>query len=148
VETRKAGKEASPAKVFDSRELKDDDLVVATVLQPGTYSIINATTNIRAELTVLYPEIGKIPRSPQPVSVECSQKAMAPNKIRISPTQPLIFNFKVPSRIKIEFVKPEDRPKFVKPVEKLLLVVRRAANPMTIGRVQEPTAPYFPSAAY
>jgi hypothetical protein len=120
VQIHKAEKDGSRAAVFDSRKLKDDDLFVATVLRPGTYSITNATTDARAELTVMYPEVGRIPRSPQPVSLECTRQSITPSKMKISPTQPLVFSFDVPSRIKIELAKPEDRPRFVKPVDKVV----------------------------
>jgi hypothetical protein len=129
VEVYKTGKEGNnAAKAFDSRELRDDDLFVATVLRPGSYSITNVTNKARAELRVLYPEIGKIPRIPEPVSLECTQKAIEPHKIQISPTQPLIFKFQIPSRIKIELVKPDDRPRLVKPLEKVIAPRTKAAK--------------------
>jgi len=111
VEIRKTGKECGGVKVFDSRELKDEDVFTATVLRPGTYSIINMNTKAKGELIVDYPEIGKIPRQPETVPIECNESELTPSKIRINPTQTLMFRFKTPSRIRIELVKPEDRPR-------------------------------------
>jgi hypothetical protein len=68
-------------------------------------------TKAKAELVVDYPEIGKIPKQPQATKVECSQNAITPEKIKINPTESLLFSFKAPSRIKIELLKPEDRPR-------------------------------------
>lgn len=111
IEIRKIGREHGGVKVFDSRELKDEDIFAATVLRPGTYYITNVNTDAKAELVVAYPEIGKIPRQPETVQIECTRNALAPDKIRINPTQGLLFRFKTTSRIKIELIEPEDRPK-------------------------------------
>lgn len=98
-------------KVFDSKELKDDDLFSLTVIRPGTYSITNLINNAKAELVVNYPELGKMQKNPLPVRIECNtQNQISPNKIQIDPGQGLVFTFKTPSRIKIELTKPEDRP--------------------------------------
>lgn len=117
VEIKKTGKECSGVKVFDSRELKDEDMFTATVIRPGTYSITNINTKAKGELVVAYPEIGKIPKQPEAVPVECTENEVTPNKIRINPTQTLLFRFKTPSRIKIELIKPEDRPKSPAPTK-------------------------------
>jgi hypothetical protein len=111
VEIRKTGTEHGGVKVFDTRELKNEDIFTATVLRPGTYSIINVNTKAKAELMVAYPEIGKIPKQPETVQMECTKNSIVPNKIRINPTQALLFRLKTPSRIKIELIHPEDRPK-------------------------------------
>lgn len=109
VELRKTGIESCGKVIFDSRKLNEKDHFVATPLRPGTYHIINAETKAKAELIVAYPEIGKIPKQPQATKIECTQNAITPEKIKINPTEPLLFSFKTPSRIKIELVKPEDR---------------------------------------
>jgi len=110
VELRKTGTESSGKIVFNSRKLHENDHFVATPLRPGTYWVINVETKAKAELVVAYPEIGKIPKQPQAIKVECSQNGITPEKIKINPTESLLFSFKAPSRIKIELVKPEDRP--------------------------------------
>lgn len=111
VEVDKIGHETQAIKVFDSKELKEDDLYAATILRPGTYCITNQTTKAQAELAVAYPERGKIPKQPQAIHIQCSKDAFMPNRIQINPTEPLVFHFQIPSRIKIELTKPEDRPK-------------------------------------
>jgi hypothetical protein len=114
VEIRKTGTEHGGVKVFDSRQLKDEDILTATVLRPGTYSITNVNTKAKAGLVVAYPEIGKIPKQPETVQIECTRNALIPDKIRINPTEGLLFRFKTTSRIKIELIKPEDRPELHK----------------------------------
>ena len=96
------------AKVFDSCELQGDDLLYVMVLRPGTYSLQNAITNARAELTVAYPEKG-MARNAEPVRIECGKSAISPDKISVKPMQGMVFSFKAPSRIKIDLVRPEDR---------------------------------------
>jgi hypothetical protein len=110
VELQKTG-EQKKTKVFDSKKLGENDNFIATVLRPGTYNITDIDNKTKAELIVAYPEIGKIPKQPQPVKVECTPKAITPAKIKINPTEPLLFSFKTTSRIKIELTKPEDRPR-------------------------------------
>jgi hypothetical protein len=114
VEIKKVGLNCGPELVFDSRKLGVDDLFAVTVLRPGSYSITNTITKAKGELSVAYPEIGKIPRNPQTITIECDQKSITPNKIRINPTQGIVFSFKKSSRIKIELIEPEDKPRPVK----------------------------------
>ncbi|AIF82638.1 hypothetical protein NTE_00557 [Candidatus Nitrososphaera evergladensis SR1] len=110
VEIRKYEK-GSQVKVFDSSELKEDDIFSTTIIRPGTYSVTNTLNNAKAELMVNYPEIGKTQRNPQPIKIECTaQNQINPNRIRIDPSQGLVFTSKTPFRIKIELTKPEDRP--------------------------------------
>ncbi len=111
VELRKTGTECGGKIVFDSRKLNENDYFVATPLRPGIYNILNVETKAKAELIVAYPEIGKIPKQPQATKVECSQNAITPGKTKINPTESLLFSFMASSRIKIELVKPEDRPR-------------------------------------
>ena len=115
VELKKTGSESCGKIVFDSRKLGENDNFIATPLRPGTYNITNVLCKAKAELVVAYPEIGKIPKLPQAVKVEVTQNEIVPGQIRINPTEPLMFSFKAPSRIKIELVKPEDRPKPTSP---------------------------------
>ncbi len=113
IELKETGTEGGGKIVFDSRKLEEEDNFVAIPLRPGKYSITNVETKAKAELIVAYPEVGKIPKQPQATKIECSQKEIEPEKIKINPTEPLLFSFKVPSRIKIELVKPEDLQKAV-----------------------------------
>ena len=106
----KAGKEGEAAPpVFDSQNLGDGDYFTATILRPGTYAITDIVSGGKANLTVIYPQIGKIPKRPEPLRIKCTKNTIIPSNITIHPTQPLVFSFEVKSRIKIELVKPEDR---------------------------------------
>lgn len=107
-------------KVFDSRELTGQDMFVASLLRPGMYRITNTLTNAEAELKIVYPQIGKTPRHSQSVQVECTEKAISPAKISVNPGQGVIFSFKVPSRIKVELVAPEDKPKQTSPENQMV----------------------------
>ncbi|MEW6605191.1 MAG: hypothetical protein AB1351_10970 [Thermoproteota archaeon] len=109
VQVSRRGKDNSQIIAFDSRELKDADMLSVTVIRPGTYSVTNALNNARAELIVNYPEPGKIQRNPAPVKVECTANQIVPDRIRIDPGQGLVFTFKASSRIRIDLVRPEDR---------------------------------------
>jgi hypothetical protein len=109
VEVYKAGEEGFGAKTFDSRELVENDMLAMVLLRPGTYSVTNVPNGAKAELKVAYPE--NIPRLMQPVKIRCTKDAILPNTIRVQPMQGLVFNFDTPSRVKIELVTPEDRPR-------------------------------------
>jgi hypothetical protein len=109
VQVSKLGKDNSQIGLFDSRELKDGDMLSVTVIRPGTYSVTNSLGNARAELVVNYPEPGKMQRNAAPVKVECPANQIVPDRIRVDPAQGLVFTFKTPSRIKIDLVRPEDR---------------------------------------
>jgi hypothetical protein len=109
VQVSKLGKDNASVTAFDSRELKEGDILSATVIRPGTYSITNSLNNAKAELVVNYPEPGKMQLSPRPVSIECTSNQIMPDKLRIDPMQGLVFTFKTTSRIKINLINPEDR---------------------------------------
>src|SRR5438552_13986648 len=95
-----AGESGAGPKVFDSRELREEDLLSTRVLRPGIYSVANKLTRAKAKLTVAYPE--KLPKKLIPMRVECGRAKFSPDVIKIQPTQGLIFSFRAPSRIKIE----------------------------------------------
>ena len=97
------------AASFDSRELKEGDLFAATLIRPGTYSVMNINTKARGEIVVAYPAPGKeLHRPPEAVSIECTENALKPSKVRIEAAQGQVYRFKVRSRIKIELVTPDD----------------------------------------
>jgi len=114
VQIKKVGTNCGPEQVFDSKNLSTNDLFTVTVLRPGTYSIKNILTHAKAELSVSYPEIGTIPKNPQAVQIQSEEKCFNPSKIKIKPTQGLVFSFKNPSRIKIELTKQKEKPKTTK----------------------------------
>lgn len=109
VQVIKLGKGSAPVSVFDSRELKDGDILSATIIRPGTYSVTNTLNNTRAELVVNYPEPGKMQRNYGSTNIECTSNQIVPDRIRIDPMQGLVFTLKAASRIRINLTKPEDR---------------------------------------
>ncbi|HEX7033764.1 MAG TPA: hypothetical protein VF172_12270, partial [Nitrososphaera sp.] len=110
IQVGKHGKDGSQIGVFDSRELRDADMLSVTVIRPGTYSVTNTLNNAKAELVVNYPEPGKTQMNAAPVRVECTAaNQIVPDRIRIDPGQGLVFTFKTLSRITIDLVRPEDR---------------------------------------
>ncbi len=90
-------------------------MFVATLLRPGIYQITNTLTKTQAELKIIYPQIGKTPRQSPTIQVECTEKTINPSKITANPGQGVVFSFKTPSRIKIELITPEDKPKQTPP---------------------------------
>ena len=114
VELYKSGESGRGDKVFDSRALGRGDLLAVVLLRPGAYSVTNASNGTKAELRVAYPE--KLPRLLEAVKVTCAAGAISPAVIKAQPTQGLVFSFETPSRVKIELVAPDDRPKPSAPV--------------------------------
>jgi hypothetical protein len=109
VEVYKAGGAGLGPKVFDNRELKESDILALILLRPGVYSVANSLNGAKAELTVGYPEasLGQM----EPVKVACTKDAINPDKIKVRSTQGMVFSFETPSRIKVELVTPDDRPR-------------------------------------
>jgi len=110
VEVHKRAADTKTNMIFDSHELKDDDIFSTMILRSGTYSITNVLNDTKAELVVNYPIAGKTKRNPLPINFICTSKEISPNNINVDPSQGLVFNCKTPSRIKIELVKPDDGP--------------------------------------
>ena len=109
VELYKSAESGKGEKVFDSRALGRSDMLAVVLLRPGAYSVTNASNGTKAELKVAYPE--KVPRLLDPVKVTCAGDAIRPDAIKVYPTQGLVFSFEAPSRVKIELVAPDDRPR-------------------------------------
>jgi hypothetical protein len=98
-------------KPFFTGELNEGDYFSVIILRPGTYSIVNQLNKTNGEIVVSYPRIGKTPyRPPDPVRIECTKDKLEPNKIKLEPGQGQIYQFKTPSRIKIELLKADDGP--------------------------------------
>lgn len=60
-------------------------------------------------MTVAYPE--KMAKMSEPVKVRCAKDGITPAKIKVHSTQGLVFSFETPTRIKIDLVTPDDRPR-------------------------------------
>jgi len=114
VELYKSAESGRGEKVFDSRSLSRSDLLAVVLLRPGAYSVTNASNGTKAELKVAYPEmpLGLL----EPVKVACAGGAISPAVIKVQPAQGLVFSFETPSRVKIELVAPDDRPRPSVPV--------------------------------
>ncbi len=98
-------------KVFNSQELNEGDIFSASIIRPGTYSLINTLTNAKAEVVVSYPGTGKVAyRPPAPFRVEVEHNAIEPRRIELKPGQGLLFECKAPARIKIALLKADDGP--------------------------------------
>jgi hypothetical protein len=111
VRVGRAAEDPKEQNQFDSRELKGDDIFSAVILRPGTYSVANTLGKGKGEVTVSYPKIGKTPyRPPNPVKVEFSDRGCEPGKVELQPGQAVLFQCKVPSRVKLELVKADDGP--------------------------------------
>lgn len=105
------GEEGETKRLFDSRKLREGDMFAVTMIRPGTYSVTNVNTDAKGEIVVAYPKVGKVPyRPPNPVSIECTEKAFSPDKIKIEPAQGQVYLFKTQSRINITLIKPDDGP--------------------------------------
>ncbi len=100
-----------PAKVFDSRALGAGDLFVAALIRPGTYRVRDLLGSGRAELTVEYPEPGRLAARARPVVVECRDGAMDPAAVQIQPGQALMFTCQRECRIAIDLERADDRPR-------------------------------------
>jgi hypothetical protein len=112
VELHRSTASGRGERVFDSRALRQSDMLAVVLLRPGTYSVANESNGTKAELKVAYPEkpLGLI----DPVNVTCGG-AIHPEAIHVLPAQGIVFTFETPSRIKIVLVTPEDR---ARPVHK------------------------------
>ena len=111
VHIRRAAEDPKTA-VYDSSQLEDGDVFSAIIVRPGRYSFKNLVTRGEGEIVVSYPVIGKTAyRPPAPVSVECIREGFKPARVELQPGQGLNCQIRVPSRIKIELVKPDDGPR-------------------------------------
>jgi hypothetical protein len=110
VHVRRA-EEDPKIKVFNSEALDAGDFFSASIIRPGSYSVVNPLANTKAGLVVSYPEVGKTAyRPPAPVRVQVSPRGFEPAQINLKPGQGLIFDVKSPSRIVIALLKADDGP--------------------------------------
>ena len=111
VHVRKAEK-AKDTKIFDSRKLGKGAIFAATILRPGSYSIVNEMGRGKAEVVIPYPRRGKKPyRPPEPMRIQATEKGFSPDNIKLEPTQGLIFEIETSARIKIDLIEPDDGQK-------------------------------------
>lgn len=99
------------AEPFDSRRLCEGDYYLVNLLRPGVYRVSNALTGAQGRIVMAYPVIGATPyRPPDPLTIVCAAQGFDPPTAILAPAQGLVFQFKVPSRIEIELVEPDDGP--------------------------------------
>jgi hypothetical protein len=113
VHVRRA-EEDPKTQVFNSQILGEGDLFSASIIRPGTYTVVNqlAKEKVRAEVVVSYPEIGKTAyRPPAPVRVQVTPRGFDPARIELKPGQGIVFEVKTPARIVSELAKPDDGPR-------------------------------------
>jgi hypothetical protein len=111
VHIRRAA-EDQQTKVYTSSELEPEDVFSGIIVRPGRYSFTNRLTRAEGEIVVSYPVRGKTAyRPPAPVTVECTREGFQPSRIELQPGQGLNCQIRVPSRIKIELVEPDDGPR-------------------------------------
>lgn len=98
---------------FDSRELGEGDVFIATLIRPGRYRLRERDGRYEGSLTVTYPAPGEKPYQPQPpVTVKVTSKGFDPSELSVSPTQGVVFAVQTSSAaIKIDCVEPDDGPR-------------------------------------
>jgi hypothetical protein len=99
-------------KVWDSRNLEETDVFAGMLLRPGTYSVENKhVKGASAKIIVSYPVItGSAYRAPAPVTLEFNSNGISPKEVKLQPGQGINCQIKVPTRVKIELLYPDDGP--------------------------------------
>lgn len=104
--------EDEETSVFNTTHLEDGDVFSGMIVRPGRYSVTNLLSRAKGEIVVSYPVIGKTAyRPPAPETIECSEKGFNRSRLELQPGQGFNFQIKVPSRLKIELVEPDDGPR-------------------------------------
>ena len=110
VNVRRADEDRA-VKAYDSRRLEQGDIFSAMLLRPGRYSIENALSKARGEVTVAYPTTGKTAyRPPPPLEAECGE-TIKPKAIHLKPVQGLNIHATGPARVRISLLEPDDGPR-------------------------------------
>lgn len=110
VNVRRADEDRA-VKAYDSRRLEQGDIFSAMLLRPGRYSIENALSKARGEVTVAYPTTGKTAyRPPAPLEAECGD-TIKPKAIHLKPVQGLNIHATGPARVRISLLDPDDGPR-------------------------------------
>lgn len=96
---------------FDSASLGAGDRFAVTLIRPGRYQLDNQLSGHRLTLTVAYPVRGKQPyRPPAPLEIECTQAGFQAPVTTVKPAQGVVIVCRVPSRIQVALVQPDDGP--------------------------------------
>jgi hypothetical protein len=130
------------ARPFHSSELMEGDMVTATIMRPGVYEAVNVKNKTKLEIVVPYPKRSDKNLVLKPVTVECTDKAIKPDKITLDPGNGLIFSILTSARITIGLKKPINRPdKFKEPNDvprsiqrRVLAVMNSSLNPAFLAK--------------
>lgn len=98
-------------ETFNSEKLTNGDYYTVTLVRPGKYTMTNVLTGAKGTLTMAYPVVGDKPyQPPEPVRIKCTAGGLEPAQVSLQPLQTVVFEFQVPSRVKIDLVEPTERP--------------------------------------
>lgn len=136
VELVRGGK-GKPEKVFDSRELPEEDVFIATLIRPGVYVVKNQKNNPESQIVVPYPRRVKQKPELKPLSMESGGKGIIPGKLEAQAGCGVMFHVKGRSRISIELKKPIDRPELYRVPEDIPRSVERRSLAV-MNSVREP----------
>lgn len=97
---------------FDSRELGEGDVFIASLLRPGRYRLSDRHHKYEGTIRVSYPEPGKAPYRPKPpVSVRVTAKGFEPAEVAVGPAQGVVLTVESPkSALVVDCVEPDDGP--------------------------------------
>lgn len=90
---------------FDSRELRDGDVFILTLIRSGTYSLTSERT-AKGEIHVQKRKGRSVPT--EPAMVTCEHTGFTPDNIKTEFSQPLFFVIKTPARIRVQLEKQPD----------------------------------------
>ncbi|MBU1002628.1 MAG: hypothetical protein KKE73_08895 [Proteobacteria bacterium] len=78
--------------VYDSRSLASNDLFTATFLKPGKHSVLTAPGGLTGTIQVVLPKASDEPAVlDEPVTIEVTDTALKPAKVKIKPGETVVF---------------------------------------------------------
>ncbi len=117
--------EKGDAKPYSTRELADGDVFAVTILRPGVYTAVNTRTKASAEITIPYPKRTESRLAVKPVSIECTQKGMNPDKVETLAGAGIVFYVKTDANISLSLKKPIEAPTTFKSPDEIPRSVER-----------------------
>lgn len=98
-------------RVYDTRELKRDDIFFMTLLRPGTYTFTCHSGQV-VNGTVTYPVVGEDPFVPQePRLVDLTAAGFSGGEITLQPAQGVVFNIQADNAwVRAELTAPNNGP--------------------------------------
>jgi hypothetical protein len=95
---------------YDSRRLEPEDVFSAILFRPGRYSVRNMLSQAEARVTMAYPVLGDTAYRPPPAATAECGDTIEPEHIDLLPMQGLNFHLRVPGRIRVQLIEPDDGP--------------------------------------